>query len=53
VKELMLEGVCSIVEGMNPKLIRVKLEAFAEGQSGKPAKDSSVRGAARAAAAEG
>jgi chemotaxis protein MotA len=53
VKELMLEGVCSIVEGMNPKLIRVKLEAFAEGQSGKPAKASSVRGAARAAAAEG
>lgn len=28
IKELMLEGVCSIVEGMNPKLIRVKLEAF-------------------------
>jgi chemotaxis protein MotA len=27
-KELMLEGVISIVEGMNPKLIRVKLEAF-------------------------
>jgi len=53
VKELMLEGVCSIVEGMNPKLIRVKLEAFAEGQSGKPAKASSVRGTARAAAAEG
>jgi chemotaxis protein MotA len=30
-KELMLEGVCSIVEGLNPKLIRVKLEPFAEG----------------------
>ena len=27
-KELMLEGVVSIVEGMNPKLIRIKLEAF-------------------------
>ena len=27
-KDLMLEGVCSIVEGMNPKLIQVKLEAF-------------------------
>jgi chemotaxis protein MotA len=26
--ELMLEGVISIVEGMNPKLIRAKLEAF-------------------------
>ena len=28
-KELMLEGVVSIVEGLNPKLIRSKLEAFA------------------------
>ena len=27
-KELMLEGVIGIVEGMNPKLIRCKLEAF-------------------------
>jgi len=54
VKELMLEGVCSIVEGLNPKLIRVKLEAFADGESGAPAKTSATasapRGAARAAA---
>lgn len=28
VKELLLEGVGSIIEGMNPKLIRIKLEAF-------------------------
>src|SRR5579871_650971 len=27
-KELMLEGVCAMVEGMNPKLIRIKLEPF-------------------------
>lgn len=27
-EELMLEGVCGIVEGLNPKLIRSKLEAF-------------------------
>jgi chemotaxis protein MotA len=27
-KELILEGVSGIVEGMNPKLIRVKLEAY-------------------------
>jgi chemotaxis protein MotA len=27
-KELMLEGVCGIVEGLNPKLIRSNLEAF-------------------------
>jgi chemotaxis protein MotA len=54
VKELMLEGVCSIVEGLNPKLIRVKLEAFAEGESGSPgkaaARANAPRGAARAAA---
>jgi chemotaxis protein MotA len=29
-KELMLEGVCGIIEGLNPKLIRSKLEAFVE-----------------------
>jgi chemotaxis protein MotA len=34
-RELMLEGVASIVEGLNPKLVRAKLEAFlhAEGRS--------------------
>ncbi len=29
-KELMLEGISGIVEGLNPKLIRTKLEAYAE-----------------------
>ncbi len=29
-KELILEGVCSVVEGLNPKLIRTKLEGFAQ-----------------------
>ena len=29
-KELLLEGVSAILEGMNPKLIRVKLEAFVQ-----------------------
>jgi chemotaxis protein MotA len=29
-KELMLEGVCSIVEGLNPKLIRIKLDPFSD-----------------------
>ena len=28
-KELILEGVCAIVEGLNPKLVRSKLEAYA------------------------
>lgn len=38
-RELMLEGVTAIVEGMNPKLIRLKLEAFLAEQDRK-----SVRG---------
>jgi chemotaxis protein MotA len=54
VKELMLEGVCSIVEGMNPKLIRVKLDAFSHGEGPARAKSSAMRGqSARTAAAEG
>jgi chemotaxis protein MotA len=27
-EHLIMEGVCAIVEGMNPKLIRTKLEGF-------------------------
>jgi len=38
-KELILEGVLSIVEGLNPKLIRSKLEVF--DHSGTPAKKAS------------
>jgi chemotaxis protein MotA len=35
-RELMLEGVCGILEGLNPKLIRSKLEAFLDtGAGGK------------------
>ncbi len=33
-RELILEGVCAIAEGMNPKLIRTKLEAFVSPESG-------------------
>lgn len=29
-REMILEGVCGIVEGLNPKLLRVKLEAFTD-----------------------
>jgi chemotaxis protein MotA len=53
-RELLLEGVISILEGMNPKLIRVKLEAFV--QSGGKAKSKSASeasGAAEPAAAGG
>src|SRR5580700_6520763 len=52
IKELMLEGVCSIVEGMNPKLIRVKLNAFADGEAAEPQKAKAPQGA-RTAAVQG
>ena len=52
-KELLTEGVGSILEGMNPKLIRVKLEAFVH-KRGKPAKASPEKtGAGAPAAARG
>jgi len=53
-KELLLEGVCSIVEGMNPKLIRVKLEAFLQpDRKGKKKAGAEASGAAAPAAAKG
>ena len=54
VKELLLEGVGSIIEGMNPKLIRVKLEAFIETrrQQGGRSGEEAV-GAGQPAAAKG
>lgn len=47
-REMMLEGVIAIVEGLNPKLIRSKLEAYAP-----PNPKSKKAGAPVAAAAEG
>jgi chemotaxis protein MotA len=47
-KELLLEGVGSIVEGLNPKLIRVKLEAFVHKAPAKGAKESKKAAAAAA-----
>ena len=54
-RELMLEGVAGIVEGLNPKLIRSRLEAYThEKNSEKPAKEPNAAKAAPAAApAEG
>jgi chemotaxis protein MotA len=55
-KEMMLEGVCSIAEGLNPKLIRSKLEAYlreemeAEAKKKKP-KEAKAADAAKGAAA--
>jgi chemotaxis protein MotA len=54
VKELLLEGVGSIIEGMNPKLIRVKLEAFVEpGGKKKAADGKETAGASQPAVAKG
>jgi chemotaxis protein MotA len=46
-REMMLEGVIGIVEGLNPKLIRSKLEAFAP-----PKKDKKGKAAAPVADAD-
>ena len=48
VREVMLEGVLSIVEGLNPKLIRAKLEAYQRQQTA-PSRKSKTK--ARVAAA--
>ena len=55
IRELMLEGVLSIVEGLNPKLIRTKLDAYLREQSagGKTAKAAKGRAAGRPVSAEG
>jgi chemotaxis protein MotA len=52
-KELTLEGVISIAEGMNPRLIESKLEAFLEETGGGPKQParSGVRSAAANTAA--
>ena len=52
-KELMLEGVCSIVEGLNPKLIRVKLEAFAREKASKEKSKAGEHAVTEAATAKG
>jgi chemotaxis protein MotA len=51
IKELMLEGVAGIVEGLNPKLIRTKLEAYIEVAKPKAAKAAKPGKAAAAGAA--
>jgi chemotaxis protein MotA len=51
-KELILEGVSGIVEGLNPKLIRSKLEAFAPPAAAKkPKPDKASKPAPQAAEA--
>jgi chemotaxis protein MotA len=48
VREVMLEGVLSIVEGLNPKLIRSKLEAYQQ-QQPAPSQKSKSKAAAEPA----
>jgi chemotaxis protein MotA len=55
-RELVLEGVAGIVEGLNPKLIRSKLEAYAREQpakkTAKPAKQKQPAATPEAAPAK-
>jgi chemotaxis protein MotA len=52
-KELMLDGVLSIVEGLNPKLISTKLDAYVERGNAKVASKAKGRVAGEPAAVEG
>jgi chemotaxis protein MotA len=53
-RELMLEGVLSIVEGLNPKLIRTKLDAYLqEHAGGKKAAAAKGSAAGQPVSAEG
>jgi chemotaxis protein MotA len=55
-KELKLEGVVAIVEGLNPKLIRSKLEAYQQGRTAGTTGEEKVRkpgGAPAPATAQG
>ncbi len=49
IREIMLEGVLAITEGLNPKLIRMKLEAYEKAPGAKaPAKEKAAPAAAPA-----
>ncbi len=51
-RELMLEGVIGIAEGLNPKLIKIKLDAYIQGHAAKVNKSGVRAEAAQTAAAE-
>jgi chemotaxis protein MotA len=52
-RELMLEGVLAIVEGLNPKLIRVRLDAYLLQPASKKKAAAEREPAAQAAAVQG
>lgn len=53
IRELALEGVLSVVEGLNPKLIRTKLEAYAPPKPAAKKAKAKAEGAGKPAPAEG
>ena len=55
IRELALEGILSVVEGLNPKLIKTKLEAYAPPKAAAEKKKAKakVEASAKAATAEG
>ncbi len=54
IKEMALEGVAAIVEGLNPTLIRLKLEAFDQEKAPEPkAKEAQTQKAAEPSAKSG
>ncbi len=52
-REMMLDGVLAIVEGLNPKLIRTKLDAYVVRPAGKKSAAKKPSGAGEAVPAEG
>lgn len=50
-KELIVEGVAGIIEGLNPKLIRSKLEAYAHADAKSKTKGGAAKSARQGAAA--
>ncbi len=52
-QDLMLEGVSGIVEGMNPKLLRTKLEAYASERTAAKSQAAKTPVGAKSATAEG
>jgi len=52
-RELMLQGVLAIVEGLNPKLIRTRLDAYLVQPAPKAKPAPAPKAASRAAVAEG
>lgn len=53
IRELALEGILSVVEGLNPKLIRTKLEAYAPPAPAKEKAKAKAQAAGKPAPAEG